>query len=39
MALHKAGKVAEAKQHLKKAAETEVVYPGRDEARALLTQG
>jgi predicted Zn-dependent protease len=39
MAMHRAGKVAEARQHLKKAAETEIAYPGRDEARALLVQG
>jgi Flp pilus assembly protein TadD len=39
MALHRAGKIAEARPHLRKAADAEIAYPGRDEARALLAQG
>jgi predicted Zn-dependent protease len=39
MALHKDGKVAEARKHLQRAAESEVAFPGRDEARALLVRG
>ena len=39
MALHRAGRAADAQSHLKKASDAPVEFPGRAEARALLAKG